>query len=277
MNITSLASKISNGKWLLSPLDYSILVKRVEGYIKNPTTITKKTEATTSNNNSTVENDPRGYTAIIPISGILIKGADPEACEELGLCNVDMITKMLDKCVEDSSVKDICLSFASPGGETTGIEELGRKIAFINSNIKPIKGWVEFKAASAAYWLLSQCGLIGMTPSAEVGSVGVYTLIEDCTKQMEQEGIKIEAFSAGKYKLTGHSFRSLTDEEKKILQDDVEETNLQFKGVVTSTRKINDEYLQGLSFNGKKALTYGFVDILADTCDEFLTNSDITK
>src|SRR5205807_410377 len=97
-----------------------------------------------------------------------------------------------------------------PGGETVGIEELGRKIVDIDENVKPVYVWTESQMASAAYWIGSQGRKLGMTPSSAVGSVGVYLLVLDATRQMEDQGLKIEAFSSGKYKMMGHEFRKLT-------------------------------------------------------------------
>ena len=66
-----------------------------------------------------------------------------------------------------------------------------------------------------SYWLGSQCRSIGMLHSAQVGGIGVYIPVEDATKKMELEGVKIVPISSGKYKLLGHEFHALTEEEIK--------------------------------------------------------------
>ena len=93
-------------------------------------------------------------TAVIPVIGILLKGASEDEEAEFGLCNIDRISEALDEASADESVTDICLSFDSPGGEVTGIPELARKIALINDTIKPICAWTEKMSCSAAYWIM---------------------------------------------------------------------------------------------------------------------------
>ena len=272
INISILADKVANGKWLLSPTAYTTLAKTVENYINyKPVTMVKEMKDTDNSFKVDSESNNEQGSAVINIHGILVKGASEEECEEFGLCNIDFISEALDEAANDSTVEDIYLCFSSPGGETTGIDVLGRKIAYINDNIKPVCGWVEFQASSAAYWLISQCGIIGMTTSAEVGSIGVYSLIEDCTKQLDKEGIYIEAIVAGKHKLIGHTFHTLTEEEKNILQNDVNTTYEEFKAAITARRSIKDEFLQGLSYSGKIAVTIGFADELHESFEDFLT------
>ena len=264
LNIATFADEVVNGKWMLAPTSYASLVKLVEQAIANPV------YPELAEDNEFIVDASDATTAVININGILVKGASKAEETLFGLCNTDNIALAIDEALADESVKEIILNVNSPGGQTTGIAELGRKIVEADK-IKPIFGWTEDKAASAAYWLISQCRSIGMTPSAEVGSVGVYCLITDASKALEAEGIKIEAISAGKYKLIGHPFRSLTNEEKNILQTEIDKTHAEFKAAINSRRNIKDEDLQGLTFDGQTAKEKGFVDVVTDNVNEFLT------
>jgi hypothetical protein len=115
-----------------------------------------------------------------------------------------------------------------------------------------------------------------MTTSAAVGAVGVYSIITDETEKYAKEGTIKKPIVAGKYKLIGQPFHKLTDEEEAILTADVIESAKDFKACINSKRNIKEEYLEGLDFNGKSALANGFVDIVVDSLDEFLTNPNIT-
>jgi protease-4 len=215
-----------------------------------------------------------GNVAVISVNGILVKGASPIQEAFLGLCNTDAITQAINAANEDNSVSEICLAINSPGGSTPGIQELGELIA---NNPKPIKGWVEIKCASAAYWLLSQCQFVGMTPSAKVGSVGVFSIVDNLTSAMDKAGIKKEIFSAGKYKMMGANFRELTKEEKEILQKDVSDQYEKFKKVILSKREVGDEFMQGLMYEGEASLKANMVDVVANNITEFLTNKPMIK
>jgi signal peptide peptidase SppA len=268
-NISLLAQRLVNRKMLISPTAHQALIKQIESLLEqpNPPVFAGEVDIISEASNIT---EP-GSTAIISINGILAKDVSPLEEMALGLVDVEWISDCLSECVEDPNISNIVLNFNSPGGETTGIEELGRKIANIDQHIKPVYGWTDKMATSAAYWLLSQTRFIGMIPSAEVAGIGVYSLVLDATKQMEQQGLSMFVASSGKYKMMGHEFRSLTDEEKKILQEDTEKQHEKFKDTILSKRpNVKAEDMEGLSYEGKEAIEKNLVDILFDSMDEFL-------
>jgi len=268
--MSKLATKLLTHKWLLNPAYHSALVKAVQHYMNGSLAFDLSDAQATTDDNSAGD----GPVAVISVSGVLSKGVSQ--LEEL-LCNmtdVDAISDALDEAASDPSISHIVLSFASPGGETTGIEELARKISDIDTNIKPVLGWTEIQACSAAYWLISQCRTIGMTPSSQVGSVGVYTVVTDQTKALEQAGITIEAFYSGDMKLMGHEWHTLTKDEREWINTDVKKQHQKFKDVISSKRpQINVSDFEGLAFEGAMALDKGFVDSLHDSLNEFLANN----
>lgn len=272
LNLSTLATKLTHNKWLLDSTTYVNLVNTVNSYIANPTHIQNMLGevAPFVLEGSINQDEESGLTAIINVGGILVKGASPDDEAALGLVNTDFISETIDQCLADETVKDIVINFNSPGGETTGIEELARKICAADK-IKPIYGWTENMACSAAYWLISQCRCIGMSPSACIGNVGVYTIIEDYSKQLESQGITIDAISAGKYKLLGASFKPMTPEERDILQQDITKQHIKFKECILSKRAIEDSYLEGLSYEGDQALEANLVDVVVDDLSSYLT------
>lgn len=266
MKLIEIASKLITGKWMLPQHYHASLLKLVQHHMESDISYQDYPEERPET--PTDEDYP---VAVINVSGVLAKGVGPMEELLLGMTNVDSISDALDEAAADPNVQVIYLRFASPGGETTGIEELGRKIKAIDENVKPVFGWTEQLACSAAYWLVSQCRSIGMTPSAQVGSVGVYSLILNTTKQLRDMGVEVEAFYSGKYKMMGHDFRSLTDAERDLIQSDVEKQHQKFKDTVLSKRtNISEDDLEGLSFEGEDALSKGFVDSVHDSFEEFL-------
>jgi signal peptide peptidase SppA len=282
LDLSKMATKLANGKWLLPPVNHSALCRVVDAYMAG------KLEYMPSNtmpvNTNGHEDHPQEMddvdyvdsTAVIKVCGVLSKGVSEIEEVLLGLADVDEVSYALDIAAADGNVKDIVLVFFSPGGETLGIEELGRKIKLIDETVKPVYGWTESQATSAAFWCLSQTRKIGMMPSAQIGGVGVYSLVLNITRQMKDQGTELEIFSSGKYKMMGHEFRSLTDEERKIIQEDVDRQHEEFNKVVLSKRpQISKEDLEGLAFEGREALEKGFCDTLHDEFAGFL--DEITK
>lgn len=274
---TNIQSKLFGGKWAIEKSAFNTLYSNVASSDKltygglkglifgNPLKMKALEQSDTQD-----ATPQEGDIGVVNISGILIKGAREEDEQLLGLTNTDRITMALDSLANDPSVSSIILNINSPGGETTGIDVLGRKIKAIDA-IKPVYAWTETQAASAAYWLASQARAIGMTTSAEVGSIGVYMLLPDESAKLEKEGIKVNEIFSGKYKLLGHDFRPLAEEDKAILQADVTAEHESFKQVIRDTRpEAKEEALEGLSYQGYKAFELGLTDVVCDSIDDFV-------
>ena len=277
LDISKYATKLAQNKWMLPPVYHTQLCRLVSSYMEGDlgyqpdNGMPPNTEAPHNHPFETDDTEVVDATAIIKVCGVLSKGVTEIEEIMLGLADVDEVSYALDQAAEDPSIKEIVLAFSSPGGETLGIEELGRKIEAIDANVKPIYGWTESMATSAAYWLVSQTRRIGMIPSSQIGGVGVYSLVLNITDAMKQQGNSIEIFSSGKYKMMGHEFRNLTDAERKIIQEDVDKQHQEFNQVVLSKRpQINKDDLEGLSYEGRDALSKGFCDVLCDSFEEYL-------
>ena len=71
---------------------------------------------------------------------------------------------------------------------------------------KPIVAVANTQADSAAYWLASQADEIVVTPSGEVGSIGVYQMHRGLSEAHAMRGIAPTLVSAGKYKVEGNPY-----------------------------------------------------------------------
>ena len=206
--------------------------------------------------------------SIIPISGIIGKHVGLIETAFLGYVDVDSISLALDAAVADSS-STIVLYIDSAGGTVTGIPELAAKIKEA-SKVKNVIAYTDSLCASAAYWLASQANAVYCSTSAEVGSIGVYMAMLDESKKLEEEGITVNTFQAGKYKLAGSIWKPMTDEERKMFQDDVDYWYGLFTRDVLANRKLADSTMQGQSFVGEKAVELNLVDGIIDSVEELL-------
>jgi signal peptide peptidase SppA len=267
-DLSLLVEKIKTSKWLIEQGAFNGLIDGVALAASNPNLQISSTFYEDEFQLSGGFPQEAEGTAIIEVNGKIVKGCPDWMCEFFGLCDPDAVGAAIDEANADNSIDSIVLMFNSGGGEATGIEELARKIA---ANPKPILCWTEHKAQSAAYWLMSQGQALGMSPSAAVGSVGCYVIVDDQTAMMDQMGIKKEIFSAGRFKMMMAPIRKLTDEERGILQRDVEAVHFQFKDAILAMRQVKTACLEGLSYEGKEALQGGMVDIVCDNFTEFLS------
>jgi ClpP class serine protease len=115
---------------------------------------------------------------------------------------------------------------------------------------------------SAAYWVASQADAIYAAPSARIGSIGVIIPFLDKAEAMELAGMRMEVFASGKFKGIGLPGTSLTDEQRALLQGEVEEIFADFKSAVLARgRKIPDEAMEGQSFSARQAQRHNLAGI----------------
>src|SRR5262249_2244832 len=106
------------------------------------------------------------------------------------------------------------------------------------------------------------------------GSIGVWCAYLNLSRQMQNEGVEMQAISAGKYKLLGAYWKALSDDEKAMLQADVNKIYDRFKEAVNLNREVSSEYMQGQIFDGEQAAEIGLVDGLVDSIDELRESVD---
>jgi signal peptide peptidase SppA len=165
----------------------------------------------------------------------------------------------------DPSVKTIDLVVDSPGGSVLGLPETADVIHAAN-RIKPVRAFVSGIAASAAYWLASQASTITLTPSGEVGSVGVLDLHADISKALDNAGVRITAVTAGEHKVERAPFTPLSDAAKEHMQGAVNTWYGDFLSAVRRGRgarvSATGHYGGGRMLSSRDALAAGMVDFI---------------
>ena len=178
-----------------------------------------------------------GNIAVLPMSGTILHRMG-SLSEISGGTSTERFSGWLRAALNDSTVKAIVIDCDSPGGTVYGVQELADEI-FKGRSVKTIVGQVNALCASAAYYLLSQCSEIVITPSGQAGSIGVFAAHEDMSKALEVEGIKLSLVSAGKYKTEGNPFEPLSDEGRAALQAQVNGYYDQFVNAVARGRGVS--------------------------------------
>jgi len=215
---------------------------------------------------------PAGQTMIIFGSGILGKHLD--SMEEMcaGGLSVDKIQAALCEARDDDKISSVILHLDTPGGIVYGIAETAALVRQISAS-KPIVGFCDSQTASAGYWIISAADHIYVTPSADLGSIGVYSAFYDYSAMCAQKGIKVELFKDGIYKGAGFPGTSLTDEQRAKIQEEVMLCSSDFKSAVRATREgIADETMQGQCYFGKEAVARQLADSLVNSLEEVIAD-----
>jgi signal peptide peptidase SppA len=185
-----------------------------------------------------------GSTRVIPVAGTIgfKVGNIAKSC---GVADVQDIKGWINEGLNDASVTGMILSISSPGGGVSGVPELAQYIKQASKQ-KKIVSFTDDLAASAGYWIAAATDEIYATPSADVGSVGVYSYMLTYEDMFKQAGVTPHLFKDGKYKGMGAEGFPLTDDQKAYLQGEVDKISKMFKGFVKESRSsITDEQMQG--------------------------------
>ncbi len=177
------------------------------------------------------------------------------------LCCMEETASALLQAAADPAVHTILLDIDSPGGTVNGTPELAQVVRTIAKD-KHVYAFTAGQCCSAAYWVASQADVIYAAPSATVGSIGVILPVVDSSALYDRCGLKMEVFSAGKYKSTGMDGTSLTEEQRDRLTQQVNATWGRFKQAVTRRRSISEADMEGQTFYGWEAQNEKLVDAI---------------
>lgn len=213
-----------------------------------------------------------GGTYVIPVMGMIGKGLSP--LEAIGSADVEKIDDQIDEALA-ANPKRILFHINSDGGTVDGVEELAEKIRSL-----PVDtiAYSSGSMNSAALWIAAASNRVLVSPSASVGSVGVYVTILDQSAQAKAAGLEVKVIKSGALKGMGIPGTSLTSEQEAYLQQEVDELANTFKASVRMKRKLVQEAdMQGQSFSGKLAAQKGFATGLANSLKDLLAQLDGIK
>jgi protease IV len=197
-----------------------------------------------------------GQVAIIPIIGTMSRYGDFCSYGSEDYANWIMEANAADY------INAIVLEINSPGGQVDGTELLGAVVA---QSKKPIVAYVTGMAASAAYWVASQCDKIVMESdvTSEVGSIGVLAMHVDMSQFYEDQGLKIKILRSegSQDKALFNSVEPLTPDLEASIRTELNVIRARFIDTVKAGRPgISDKVFTGKMYTGKDALKLDMAD-----------------
>jgi signal peptide peptidase SppA len=208
-----------------------------------------------------------GLIAVLPMYGVIAQRFDMMMAY-CGGTSTEAFADAFDAAMADPNVSAIVIDCDSPGGSVQGTPELAKRIMNARGKGKQIVAVSNGCMASAAYWICSAADEVVASPSAEVGSIGVFCVHVDQSAMNEMVGLKYTLIKAGDHKAEMNPWEPLSPDAKNFALGQVEEMNDMFVGAVAkqrgaSTKAINDDYGQGRCFTAKQALAAGMIDRIA--------------
>ena len=180
------------------------------------------------------------------------------------------IIEELQQYLEDREVKAIILRIDSPGGGVGPAQEIYREVIKIKPKKKVVTSMGSV-AASGGYYIASASDLIVANPGTITGSIGVIMQFSNFEELLKKIGIKGVVLKSGEHKDIGSPFREMTPEEKKIMQEVLDNVHQQFIQAVADGRKLDRakvvEIADGRILTGEQAKNLGLVDQMGNLQD----------
>lgn len=214
-----------------------------------------------------------GTVAILPVMGVISQRMNMLSAFSGGT-STEQLGREFGAIIADPTISAVVLDVDSPGGSVFGVQELWDQI-YAARGSKPIVAVANSMAASAAYYIASAADEIVVTPSGEVGAIGVIATHYDESQLLSNEGVKVSFITAGKYKAEGNSAEPLDDEARAYMQQRVNDyygmfVNSVAKGRGVSAAQVRSGMGQGRMLGAKDAKAAGMVDRV-ETLDQTIT------
>lgn len=210
-----------------------------------------------------VQSRSDGSVSVIPVHGVISRRANLLS-EFSGGASIDKLTAQFRAAISDPSVSAIVFDMHTPGGSVYGVPELTEEMMKARGT-KPIVAVANHEIASAGYHIAVAADEIVVSPSAEIGSIGVYTAHDDISELMTKVGEKITLVYSGTYKVEGNPYEPLSDEAKDYMQQRVADyyeifTKAVAKGRGVALTDVVNGFGQGRMVGAKEAVRIGMAD-----------------
>jgi capsid assembly protease len=206
---------------------------------------------------------PAHGVAVLPIHGVLAPRMNLMS-DISGGATFEGATHEIERAVADPAIGTIVLDWDSPGGSCAGATEFAAVLLAARAR-KRIVSIANHQMCSAAYWTGACVSEVVATPSALVGSIGVYCLHEDLSEYLANEGIKLRYISAGRYKVDGNPAEPLSTTAEARLQAIVDSSMSAFVSDVATGRGVSPDKVrsgmgEGAVLTATEALAAGLID-----------------
>jgi len=204
--------------------------------------------------------------ALIRIEGVIL-----DAQETLG---------ELKKFSENPSVKAIVLRIDSPGGGVVPSQEIYDAVRRVRTKSnKAVIASMGSVAASGGYYIAAATDRIVANPGTLTGSIGVIMEMANVEGLLQKIGVEGVVVKSGKYKDVGSPLRKMSDEERGLLQNVMDDVHKQFIEAVAEGRSLEVPEVQALAdgriFTGRQAKDAKLVDELGNLDDAIQLAADV--
>ena len=220
--------------------------------------------------------DAKNTIAVVYASGEIMGGEGTD--ETIGS---ERISRAIRKARTDDKVKALVLRVNSPGGSALASDVIWREVV-LTKKVKPVIVSMGDVAASGGYYIACGADSIFAQPNTITGSIGVFGIIPNMQKFFNNKlGITFDRVKTAEFADLGSVTRPLKDNERLIIQNEVNRIYDTFTKRVASGRKKQQTYVneigQGRVWSGTEALRNGLVDKLGNIDDAVRSAAKMAK
>ena len=193
----------------------------------------------------------------------------------------DGLSEAIRKARLDKNVKAVVLRINSPGGSALASEVILREV-ILTKKEKPVIASMGDVAASGGYYIACAADTIIASPTTITGSIGVFGLMFNGKKLMNEKlGLTVDVVKTNAHSDIGTQFRAMTNEERNVIQHEVEQVYDVFITHVSEGRKISknqvDSVGQGRVWSGENALGIKLIDTFGGLNDAIKVAARMAK
>ncbi|MDO8475080.1 MAG: signal peptide peptidase SppA [Candidatus Rokubacteria bacterium] len=187
---------------------------------------------------------------VVEIEGIIVDGT--------------AAVRELREHAENPSIKAVVLRVNSPGGVVAPTQEIFAAIQRARKAGKPVVATLGAVAASGGYYVAAAADRIYANPGTLTGSIGVVMQMANIEGLLKKVGVEYVVVKAGAYKDVGNFARTMSPEERKMLQALLDDVYSQFVDAVAEGRGLERKevlaFAEGRIYSGQQALALKMVD-----------------
>lgn len=197
------------------------------------------------------EGVPRDSILVLRLEGIIIDSAE--------------FLEDLHEYMGNKKVKGVLIRVDSPGGTTSASQEIYKEIHRLKAiHKKPVVISMGSLGASGAFYISMAGDKIVANEATLMGSIGVVIYLTNLERLYEWAKVENYVLKTGEFKDAGSQFRPLTNRERDLFQDLMDQFLNHFKEVIIKDRKLSnelvEEFADGRVFSGETGLLQGFID-----------------
>jgi len=205
-----------------------------------------------------------GKTSGQKIALIFAEGDIIDGKSEQGRIGSETYRNIIRKARLDQSIKAIVFRVNSGGGSALASENIWRELSLAKKE-KPVVVSFGDVAASGGYYISCAADSIFALPTTITGSIGVFGIIPNMQAFFKNKlGITFDGVKTGPYADMMTITKPMNENEKKMIQAEIDRIYAQFKQRVADGRKMDiafaDSIGQGRVWTGVRAKDIGLID-----------------